>query len=134
MTTLNPYLLERTMALIKREPHCWDQNTLGVTTARGQVIADFPGWVVMTAEPTQQPPYGYRDTDGVWVPETHWLVHGIWAPSYAAKLLGIGVLQRKVFFHNRWRRLASLRAGVDALITSAGDINPHRLETTMRDV
>jgi len=133
MTALNHLLLERTMARIESNPSCWDQTTLGVTTADGRIIADYPGWTVMTVLPLQQPPRGYRDTDGTWVPEAHWLVRGIWAPAYAAKVLGLGVLQREVFFHSRWRTLAALRAGVDALAATDGLINPHRLETTMRD-
>lgn len=131
MPTLNPALLDKTMSHIENNPDCWDQRSLGVTLGDGRIIADFAGWTVVLAEPAQRPPFGSHDGD-CWVPESHWLVHGIWAPAYASQLLGVDVLQGDVFFHSRWG-LAALRVGVDALIASEGLIEPQHLQVSMQD-
>lgn len=133
MTTLNAFLLERTMKHIENDPACWDQRTLGVTTDDGRVIADFPGWAVMLHEPDLRPPLGYRDPSGWgWVPRDQWLVHGVWAPAYAGRVLGVEVGQRRVFFHHDWG-LSALRVGVDVLVDTDGQVKPARLLARMRE-
>lgn len=132
--TLNAILLDQTMHHIAEvlPQGAWDQATLGVTTDAGDIIADFPGWAVMLAEPGQRPPRGYQDSDGTWVPRDSWILHGIWAPAYAARILGLTVEQRTVFFHSRWG-LEALQAGVNALVRSDGGIGAELLQRIMTD-
>jgi hypothetical protein len=128
---LNVARLLDTMEWIEANPQVFEPRVWGITLPSGTLLADFGGWAVMRCHPDQLPPLGGSDGHGGFDVAEHWMVNGEWMPSFAMRLLGITMNQRRVLFHGG-ATIAGLRAVVDELVRTGGAVEDAELARIAR--